>query len=172
MKLRVERLTYISPVDDEDGPRSHPNGSESDDPVPSKWAAQSGSFLLLLPLPFSVEKHFGKSDKTLRFGVLMLVLIDSWCKRRKHVELVVMGLRSGAPGAENPLLQTKEAEAESWWWKLNKLLDVEEAKDQISLSVPLILANASYCFITLVSVMFVGHLGELKLAAANLANSY
>lgn len=83
-----------------------------------------------------------------------------------------MGLRSGAPGAENPLLQTKEAEAESWWWKLNKLLDVEEAKDQISLSVPLILANASYCFITLVSVMFVGHLGELELAAANLANSY
>ncbi|KAB2602992.1 MATE efflux family protein ALF5-like [Pyrus ussuriensis x Pyrus communis] len=56
------------------------------------------------------------------------------------------------------------------WW--NKLLDKEEAKKQIVLSLPLILTNVCYYLIPVVSVMFAGHLGELELAAANLANSW
>ncbi|KAM2147049.1 hypothetical protein ACFX1Q_003841 [Malus domestica] len=56
------------------------------------------------------------------------------------------------------------------WW--NELLDREEAKKQVVLSLPLILTNVCYYLIPVVSVMFAGHLGELELAAANLANSW
>lgn len=52
------------------------------------------------------------------------------------------------------------------------MLDKEEAKKQIVLSLPLILTNVCYYLIPVVSVMFAGHLGELELAAANLANSW
>ncbi|VFQ98722.1 unnamed protein product [Cuscuta campestris] len=48
----------------------------------------------------------------------------------------------------------------------------EEAKNQILFALPMILTNTCFYFITLVSVMFVGHLGDLPLAAANLANSW
>ncbi|TQD79719.1 hypothetical protein C1H46_034747 [Malus baccata] len=54
------------------------------------------------------------------------------------------------------------------WW--NELLDRQEAKKQVVLSLPLILTNVY--LIPVVSVMFAGHLGELELAAANLANSW
>lgn len=56
------------------------------------------------------------------------------------------------------------------WWK--KVMDVEEVKNQILFSLPLILTNVAYFFIPLVSVMFAGHLGDLQLAASNLANSW
>ncbi|KAM1763939.1 hypothetical protein ACFX11_003235 [Malus domestica] len=56
------------------------------------------------------------------------------------------------------------------WW--NELLDREEAKKQVVLSLPLILTNVCFYLIPVVSVMFAGHLGELELAAANLANSW
>lgn len=56
------------------------------------------------------------------------------------------------------------------WWK--NVLDMEEAKRQILFSVPMILTNVCYYFIPLVGVMFAGHLGELELAASNLANSW
>ncbi|KAM7250013.1 hypothetical protein ACFE04_021896 [Oxalis oulophora] len=52
------------------------------------------------------------------------------------------------------------------------LLDVEEAKSQICFSFPMILTNVFYYSITLVSVMFAGHLGSLQLAGATLANSW
>jgi MATE family multidrug resistance protein len=52
------------------------------------------------------------------------------------------------------------------------VLDVEEAKNQILFSLPMILTNVFYYLITLVSVMFAGHLGELELAGATLANSW
>ncbi|KAI3702836.1 hypothetical protein L6452_28589 [Arctium lappa] len=58
----------------------------------------------------------------------------------------------------------------SWWWK--KVLDWEEAKNQILFSLPMILTNVAYYCIPLVSVMFAGHLGEIELAASNLANSW
>ncbi|BFG29184.1 hypothetical protein CerSpe_154580 [Prunus speciosa] len=56
------------------------------------------------------------------------------------------------------------------WWK--KALDVEEAKKQVFFSLPMIFTNLFYHLITLVSVMFAGHLGKLELAGATLANSW
>lgn len=69
--------------------------------------------------------------------------------------------------AATPLLERKGA---GGW--LNKVIDVEEAKDQMLFALPMILTNVSYYFIPLVSVMFAGHLGELELAGSNLANSW
>ncbi|GKV38308.1 hypothetical protein SLEP1_g46232 [Rubroshorea leprosula] len=57
----------------------------------------------------------------------------------------------------------------SWW---RNVLDVGEAKNQVLFSLPMILTNVFYYSITLVSVMFAGHLGELELAGATLANSW
>ncbi|XP_028100352.1 protein DETOXIFICATION 19-like isoform X2 [Camellia sinensis] len=59
---------------------------------------------------------------------------------------------------------------EERWWK--KVLDLEEAKHQVLFSLPMIITNVSYYFIPLVGVMFSGHLGDLELAASNLANSW
>ncbi|KAH1063487.1 hypothetical protein J1N35_028474 [Gossypium stocksii] len=56
------------------------------------------------------------------------------------------------------------------WWK--NVLDLEEAKKQVLFSLPMIVTNLVYFSITLVSVMFAGHLGELQLAGATLANSW
>ncbi|KAJ6724495.1 PROTEIN DETOXIFICATION [Salix viminalis] len=56
------------------------------------------------------------------------------------------------------------------WW-IN-LVDIEEGKDQILFSLPMILTNAFYYLITLISVMFAGHLGQLELAGATLGNSW
>lgn len=58
----------------------------------------------------------------------------------------------------------------SGWW--NRVLDFEEAKIQLRFSLPMILTNTFYYMITLVSVMFAGHLGELQLAGSSLANSW
>ncbi|CAL5200911.1 unnamed protein product [Lathyrus oleraceus] len=58
---------------------------------------------------------------------------------------------------------------ERWW---NKILDIDEAKHQLMFSLPMILTNLFYYSITLVSVMVVGHLGELQLAGSTLANSW
>ncbi|TXG66889.1 hypothetical protein EZV62_008164 [Acer yangbiense] len=58
----------------------------------------------------------------------------------------------------------------SRWW--SKVLDVEEAKNQVLFSLPMILTSVSYYTILLVSVMFSGHHGHLELAGANLANSW
>ncbi|KAL6283593.1 hypothetical protein ACE6H2_014522 [Prunus campanulata] len=52
------------------------------------------------------------------------------------------------------------------------VLDVEEAKKQVLFSLPMIFTNLFYYLITLVSVMFAGHLGKLELAGATLANSW
>ncbi|KAI5571531.1 hypothetical protein BDE02_11G100200 [Populus trichocarpa] len=75
-----------------------------------------------------------------------------------------------------PLLQAydhhcedQNGEGRCWWIKL---LDVEEGKDQVLFSLPMILTNAFYYLITLVSVMFAGHLGQLELAGATLGNSW
>ncbi|KAH8494349.1 hypothetical protein H0E87_020929 [Populus deltoides] len=75
-----------------------------------------------------------------------------------------------------PLLQAYDHDCEDqngegrcWWIKL---LDVEEGKDQVLFSLPMILTNAFYYLITLVSVMFAGHLGQLELAGATLGNSW
>ncbi|KAK8507424.1 hypothetical protein V6N13_141445 [Hibiscus sabdariffa] len=54
----------------------------------------------------------------------------------------------------------------------NKVMDFGEAKIQVSFAVPVVLSNVFYFSITMVSVMFAGHLGEVELAASTLANSW
>ncbi|XVF37582.1 hypothetical protein REPUB_Repub20aG0021800 [Reevesia pubescens] len=56
-------------------------------------------------------------------------------------------------------------------WR-NKVFDLREAKEQIVIALPLIVAYVFIYSMTLVSVMFAGHLGELELAASTLANSW
>ncbi|KAH9318628.1 hypothetical protein KI387_020397, partial [Taxus chinensis] len=51
-------------------------------------------------------------------------------------------------------------------------VDVEEMKMQMKIAVPMILTNVFQYAINMVSLMFAGHLGELQLAAAALANSW
>ncbi|KAF8409227.1 hypothetical protein HHK36_005301 [Tetracentron sinense] len=72
-----------------------------------------------------------------------------------------------------PLLEESYHEGEekkgSRW---SKVIDVEEAKKQVFFSVPMIITNMSYYSITLISVMFAGHLGDLELAGSTLANSW
>lgn len=63
-----------------------------------------------------------------------------------------------------------EESREGRWWR--RMLDVEEAKKQVLFSLPMILTNIFYYGIPLVSVMFSGHLGDLQLAGATLANSW
>ncbi|KDO62539.1 hypothetical protein CISIN_1g037145mg [Citrus sinensis] len=63
-------------------------------------------------------------------------------------------------------------EERRWCRKWKEVLDVEEAKNQVLFSLPMIVANVSYYAIPLVSVMFAGHLGDLELAGATLANSW
>ncbi|GMJ11439.1 ABERRANT LATERAL ROOT FORMATION 5 [Hibiscus trionum] len=55
-------------------------------------------------------------------------------------------------------------------WK--KVMDFPEAKVQILFAVPMVLCNLFYFSITMVSVMFAGHLGEVELAGSTLANSW
>ncbi|KAJ4745571.1 Protein DETOXIFICATION [Rhynchospora pubera] len=70
-----------------------------------------------------------------------------------------------------PLLEPKTWEAKKGWG-LEKIVDVEEAKGQLLFALPMILTNMSYYAITLVSVMFAGHLGDTELAGATLGNSW
>ncbi|KAI3804822.1 hypothetical protein L1987_26657 [Smallanthus sonchifolius] len=72
--------------------------------------------------------------------------------------------------SENTTPLIARADGGGRWWK--KILDWEEAKNQLVFSLPMILTNASYYAIPLASVMFVGHLGDVELAASNLANSW
>ncbi|KAF7822697.1 protein DETOXIFICATION 19-like [Senna tora] len=64
---------------------------------------------------------------------------------------------------------TRRNQVDRWW---NKVLDLEEAKNQLMFSLPMILTNMFYFLITLASIMFAGHLGRLPLAGATLANSW
>nr|XP_043629328.1 protein DETOXIFICATION 18-like [Erigeron canadensis] len=73
------------------------------------------------------------------------------------------------PGNDHDYINNTSEDGNSW---LKKVLDWEEAKNQILFSLPMILTNVAYYSIPLVSVMFAGHLGEVELAAANLANSW
>ncbi|XP_040987046.1 protein DETOXIFICATION 18-like [Juglans microcarpa x Juglans regia] len=77
--------------------------------------------------------------------------------------------------SKTPLIEVGHSEDETkgsggHWWE--KVLEVEEAKKQALFSLPMILTNVFYYLITLVSVMFAGHLGDSELAGATLANSW
>ncbi|XP_051124932.1 protein DETOXIFICATION 19-like [Andrographis paniculata] len=71
--------------------------------------------------------------------------------------------------ADRPLLDRPPSSERRW---CRKLIDLDEAKDQMLFALPMILTNVSFYLIPLVSVMFAGHLGHLQLAGANLANSW
>jgi multidrug resistance protein, MATE family len=71
-----------------------------------------------------------------------------------------------------PLLESKNWEAGKGWRSLEKIVDIDEAKGQLLFALPMILTNMSYYAITLVSVMFAGHIGETELAGAALGNSW
>ncbi|OMO72149.1 Multi antimicrobial extrusion protein [Corchorus olitorius] len=58
----------------------------------------------------------------------------------------------------------------NYWWE--RVLDFGEAKTQVLFAVPMVLSNVFYFSLTMVSVMFAGHLGELELAASTLAHSW
>ncbi|KAL3508692.1 hypothetical protein ACH5RR_028093 [Cinchona calisaya] len=86
----------------------------------------------------------------------------------------ISGSERDGTSSSRPLLviddeETGAKDKYEWW---NKIVDVEEAKNQIWFSLPMILTNVSYYLIPLVSVMFAGHLGQVQLAASNLANSW
>ncbi|OMO73246.1 Multi antimicrobial extrusion protein [Corchorus olitorius] len=63
----------------------------------------------------------------------------------------------------------EERNKKSWW---ERVLDLREAKTQVKFAVPMVLCNVFYFSITMVSVMFAGHLGKLELAGSTLANSW
>ncbi|XP_015170155.1 protein DETOXIFICATION 19-like isoform X2 [Solanum tuberosum] len=84
-----------------------------------------------------------------------------------------MASENCSSGPKSPLLGSSSSSSgissNSW---CAKLIDVEEAKNQMLFSLPMIVVNSCFYFINLVSVMFAGHLGKLELAASNLANSW
>lgn len=85
-----------------------------------------------------------------------------------------MGSEKSCDGKTSPLLageggEEAEERMRGWW---SKMVDAEEIKTQIMFSAPMILTNVFYYCITLVSVMYAGHLGELQLAGSTLANSW
>eukprot|EP00262_Sarcandra_glabra_P012034 TRINITY_DN3001_c0_g2_i1.p1 TRINITY_DN3001_c0_g2~~TRINITY_DN3001_c0_g2_i1.p1 ORF type:complete len:474 (-),score=44.99 TRINITY_DN3001_c0_g2_i1:406-1827(-) len=72
--------------------------------------------------------------------------------------------------SSTPFLESFEGEEKKRW--CTRLLDVEEAKNQIFFSIPMIITQMSYYCIPLISVMFAGHLGDLELAGSTLGNSW
>lgn len=91
--------------------------------------------------------------------------------KEKKIKLWSSTSLDGVPLLESSRNGEEEEESKGGrWWK--KVLDVEEAKNQVFFSLPMILTNISFYLITLVSVMFAGHYGELELAGATLANSF
>ncbi|CAM8951860.1 unnamed protein product [Rhodiola kirilowii] len=61
-----------------------------------------------------------------------------------------------------------KAENSKWWNRKN----LEEAETLILFALPMVITNVSYYCIPLVSVMYAGHVGQLELAGATLANSW
>ncbi|KAF4390506.1 hypothetical protein F8388_006003 [Cannabis sativa] len=77
----------------------------------------------------------------------------------------------GNSDAREPLIEVERDEVNrAQWW--NRVLETEEAKQQVLFSLPMIITNGFYYLIPLISVMFAGHLGQLHLAGATLANSW
>ncbi|KAM3204068.1 hypothetical protein P3L10_027477 [Capsicum annuum] len=74
----------------------------------------------------------------------------------------------------SPMLLSQTSLDTNKWWIIiiNKVIDVEEARNQILFSLPMIVVTSCFYLINLVSVMLTGHLGKLELAAPNLANSW
>lgn len=66
-----------------------------------------------------------------------------------------------------PSLERRRPVGRGWW-----SLDVTELTIQVKFAIPMVLTNASYYIIPLISVMFAGRLGDVELAGSTLANSW
>ncbi|KAL8171904.1 LOW QUALITY PROTEIN: hypothetical protein V2J09_023708 [Rumex salicifolius] len=78
-------------------------------------------------------------------------------------------MNSDSEAVETERVLLLEKEKKRWY---ERMVDLGEAKKQMIFSLPMILTNVSFYMIPLISVMFAGHLGELQLAGATLANSW
>lgn len=63
-------------------------------------------------------------------------------------------------------------EAQEQDYGIGKREIIEEAKKQLGLAVPLIAVNILQYCLQIISIMFVGHLGELALSGASMATSF
>lgn len=76
-----------------------------------------------------------------------------------------------ASSCQEPLLDADANLAKTLFQRVGNCLNWKEMKMQFSLAGPLIIINLLGFSLLLVSLMFVGHLGELELASASLAAS-
>ncbi|BFG14630.1 hypothetical protein CerSpe_009040 [Prunus speciosa] len=84
-----------------------------------------------------------------------------------------MDAEEQAAGLESPLLPApQEHESQTTKGKLTKDKIIEEVKKQLSLAGPLVSSNFLLFGMQVISVMYVGHLGELALAGASMATSF
>ncbi|XP_021808909.1 protein DETOXIFICATION 16-like isoform X2 [Prunus avium] len=84
-----------------------------------------------------------------------------------------MDAEEQAAGLESPLLPApQEHESQTTKGKLTKDEIIKEVKKQLSLAGPLVSSNFLLFGMQVISVMYVGHLGELALAGASMATSF
>lgn len=76
------------------------------------------------------------------------------------------------PGLETPLLSASQEKSIELKGLFSKDDIVEEAKKQLWLAGPLMFVNLLLTLIQTISVMFVGHVGELALSGASMATSF
>lgn len=77
------------------------------------------------------------------------------------------------PSLESPLIPIAQGKAlESTRKGFNKEDIIAEMKKQLWLACPLVLVNLLVNGLQVISIMFVGHLGELALAGASMASSF
>lgn len=84
-------------------------------------------------------------------------LLLSWFNNKKKME-----------GPQVPLLLNQETSHDFD----NTTTIIEEIKRQLRLAVPLIAVNILQYCLQVISIMFVGHLGELSLSGASMATSF
>ncbi|KAK6925313.1 Multi antimicrobial extrusion protein [Dillenia turbinata] len=80
-----------------------------------------------------------------------------------------MGREDRMPSLSSPLIQGAEEEKST---KARRKVVIEEVKKQLWLAGPLIGVSLLQFCLQLISVMFVGHLGELALSSASLGTSF
>ncbi|KAK3198546.1 hypothetical protein Dsin_021961 [Dipteronia sinensis] len=128
-------------------------------------------YFLGMPIAGLLGFKFNLHDRGLWIGLICglfaqtsTLLLITFCRNWTKMDIP-------AVNRENET-QTETEEEIGGWWRKVLVLDVEEAKNQVLFSLPMILTNVFYYAIPLVSVMFAGHLGHLQLAGATLANSW
>ena len=83
-----------------------------------------------------------------------------------------MDVQEETVSLQSPLIPTAEENGVKFTKKINKDEIVEEAKKQLWLAGPLVSVNLLVNCLQVISVMCVGHLGELALSGAAMATSF